>query len=171
MAKHQLSNANQKRYFARFYLEAIEKLDKDETVINRKALLAAHQQSCLFHLVGAYQCFLWEVANTYDENYNAQMSLQALVQRGRENGKTLAELERILELEHAKGSWLNRMMALWQRISEVDPTQTGEKKEAANLNAIEVRTFTELDEFTQLSDWYNNLSELIEEIRELLVEW
>ncbi|MCG8535506.1 MAG: hypothetical protein MI808_10460, partial [Pseudomonadales bacterium] len=70
MAKHQLSNANQKRYFARFYLEAIEKLDKDETVINRKALLAAHQQSCLFHLVGAYQCFLWEVANTYDENYN-----------------------------------------------------------------------------------------------------
>ncbi len=171
MSKHKLSNANQKRYFARFYLEAIENAEKDESVLNRKALVAAHQESCLFHLVSAYRCFVWEVAHTYNESFNQSMQLKDLIEQSRAQGKSLGELERLYDLENSDNSWLQRMLSLWQRINELDPDQSSQKKEAANLNAIEVRTFMEIDEFTQLSDWYDKLSLLIEEIRELLVEW
>lgn len=171
MAKHKLSNANQKCYFARFYLEAIESIENDETIINRKALLTAHQQSCLFHLEGAYQAFIWEVANTYDEPYSAELGLQTLLERARANGKTVSELERVYELQMDKGSWLYQMQSVWQRINQVNPEATSKSKASANLNAIEVRLVEEIDEFLQLHDWYNNLSKLIEEIRQLLGEW
>ena len=171
MAKHKLSHSNQKRYFARFYLEAIEKAKEDESVINRKALLAAHQQSCLFHLMAAYQAFIWEVAQTYDENYAANQSLNDLLLQARANGKSIPELERIHGLELAEGSWLNQMLAVWQQINEVNPDATSKSKESVNLNAIEVRVISDVDEFAQLHDWYDNLSVLIEEIRQLLGEW
>lgn len=171
MSKHKISSASQKSYFARFYLEAIENTEKDESLLNRKALTAAHQQSCLFFLVGAYRSFLWEVANTYDESYRADMSLEQLIQSARKKGKTLGELERIYNLESTPQSWLSRMITLWQKINELDPDKTSSQKGSANLNAIEVRVITDFDEFTQLYDWYDNLTCLIEEIRELLVEW
>jgi len=171
MAKHKLSQANQKCYFARFYLEAIELAANDESVINRKALLAAHQQSCLFHLVGAYHAFIWEVAHTYDEPYAAFESLADLLQRVHANGKTIGELERVFELESTAGSWLYQMLTVWQRINQVNPEATSKPREAANLNSIEVRVVTEIDEFAQLHDWYDNLLSLIEEIRQLLGEW
>lgn len=171
MAKHTLSESNKKRYFAHFYLEAIEKTEKDETVINRKALLAAHQESCLFHLMGAYRCFIWEVANTYDEAYDGMESLQALLQRAHTNGKSISELDRVYQLEITPGSWLQQMLKLWQRINQVDPKATTKPKEAANLNAIEVHVVQDIDEFAQLHDWYNNLATLIDEVRELLSEW
>ena len=66
--------------------------------LNRKALLMAHRQSCLFHLVGAYRAFIWEVANTYDESYVATQSLQELLLQARANGKVVTELERVYEL-------------------------------------------------------------------------
>ncbi|RLT88794.1 MULTISPECIES: DUF6586 family protein [unclassified Ketobacter] len=171
MAKHKLSQSNQKRYFARFYLEAIENTENDESILNRKALLMAHRQSCLFHLVGAYRAFIWEVANTYDESYVATQSLQELLLQARANGKVVTELERVYELESTSGSWLQAMMKMWERINAVDPDATTQAKETMNLNAIEVRVVSETDDFTQLHDWYENLSSLIEEIRQLLSEW
>lgn len=171
MAKHQLSQSNQKRYFARFYLEAIENTKNDETILNRKALLMAHQQSCLFHLVGAYRAFIWEVANTYDEAYENSQSLHGLLQLAREHGKTVTELERVYALESSAGSWLNNMMSMWQHIDNVNPEVATQAKEAVNLNAIEVRVVSDIDELAQLHDWYDNLSQLIEEIRQMLSEW
>lgn len=171
MAKHKLSSANQKRYFASFYLELIENVKNNDDVLNKKALLAAHQQTCLFHLVSAYNAFLWEVANTYDEDFNASMTLFQLLENGRLQGKSMAELERIFHLESQAGSWLNQMLKLWNKIIDVNPAAHSKAKEAQNLNAIEVRVMMEDDEFMQLSDWYKNLAKLIEEVRELLVEW
>ncbi|MEE2731618.1 MAG: DUF6586 family protein [Pseudomonadota bacterium] len=171
MAKHKLGLSNQKRYFARFYLEAIENTQQDESVINRKALLVAHQQSCLFHLLGAYRAFIWEVANTYDEVYDGHQSLDAFLTRVRAGDKSIPELEQVYALEATTDSWLNRMLALWMRVNEVNPDAISKPKEAVNLNAIEVRVFDAVDEFAQLHDWYDNLSSVIEEIRQLLGEW
>jgi len=171
MAKHILSGSNQKRYFARFYLEAIENMEQDESVINRKALLAAHRESCLFHLVGAYRCFIWEVANTYDEIYDGSTALGAFLQQASDRGKSISELQRVYQLESNQGSWLNDMMRVWQQINQVNPQANSTPKEAVNLNAIEVRVMTDIDEFAQLHDWYNNLSTMIDEIRQLLSEW
>ena len=171
MSKHRLSKANQKCYFARFYLEAIENIGNDEAVINRKALLAAHQESCLFHLVNAYSGLVWEVANTYDLEFQNGVTVKEVLDSAQSRGVTLPELERFLNLETTPNSWLNRMLSSWMKVSALDPAVNAVEKETQNHNAIEVRVFTESDEFTQLSDWYDNLTALIEEIRTLLVEW
>ena len=86
-------------------------------------------------------------------------------------GKTIPELERVHLLETTQGGWLNRMLSVWEKTNEVNPDSTSQPKEAVNLNAIEVRVFSEQDDFVQLHDWYDNLSSLIEEIRQLLGEW
>ncbi|RLP55510.1 MAG: hypothetical protein D6160_03640 [Ketobacter sp.] len=171
MAKHTLGNSNQKRYFAKFYLDAIGQIQADNSVFNKKALIRAHQESCLFHLVMAYQSFIWEIANTYDEDYVSGTTLKQLLESSKENGKTIAELERLYTLETQKGSWLFALLDSWNRIADVNPQATSTVKSSTNLNAIEVRVFNEADELSQLHDWYDNLCILIDEIREMLGEW
>lgn len=171
MARHRLSKANQKRYFAAFYLEAIEKADKDERLVNRKAVLAAHRESCLFHLMGTYEALIWEVAQTYTVPFRAGMPLQQLLDDAHAAGKSIPELEQVLQLQQQSGSWLNRMVNAWQRVQDVDPATTTVAKAPVNLNAIEVRVVADEDELLQLSDWHDNLRNLIEEVRQTLGEW
>lgn len=171
MAKYKPGKANQKRYFAAFYLEAIENADKDEHLLNRKALLAAHRESCLFHLMGAYEALIWEVAQSYGVTFRAGMPLQQLLTGAQEEGKSIPELDRLLQLQSQSGGWLNRMLKAWQRVQDVDPAATTVAKAPVNLNAIEVRVVAEEDDLLQLSDWHDNLRELIEETRQTMGEW
>lgn len=171
MAKYKPGKANQKRYFAAFYLEAIENADKDERLLNRKALLAAHRESCLFHLMGAYEALIWEVAQSYGVTFRAGMPLQQLLNGAQEEGKSIPELDRLLQLQSQPGGWLYRMLKAWQRVQDVDPAATTVAKAPVNLNAIEVRVVAEEDDLLQLSDWHDNLRELIEETRQTMGEW
>lgn len=171
MAKYKPGKANQKRYFAAFYLEAIENADKDERLLNRKALLAAHRESCLFHLMGAYEALIWEVAQSYGVTFRAGMPLQQLLNGAQEEGKSIPELDRLLQLQSQSGGWLHRMLKAWQRVQDVDPAATTVAKAPVNLNAIEVRVVAEEDDLLQLSDWHDNLRELIEETRQTMGEW
>lgn len=171
MAKYKPGKANQKRYFAAFYLEAIENADKDERLLNRKALLAAHRESCLFHLMGAYEALIWEVAQSYGVTFRAGMPLQQLLTGAQEEGKSIPELDRLLQLQSQSGGWLNGMLKAWQRVRDVDPAATTVAKAPVNLNAIEVRVVAEEDDLLQLSDWHDNLRELIEETRQTMGEW
>jgi hypothetical protein len=171
MAKHKISKANQKVYFAGFYLEAIEMTEKDERLVNRKAVLAAHRESCVFHLVGAYEGLIWEVAHTYDIPWQPGQSLQPILVAQHDAGKSVPELEQLFDLLSQPGSWLQRMMAAWQRIQDLDPASTTVAKAPVNLNAIEVRVSMEEDDLLQLPDWHDKLRSLIDEIRERLAEW
>ena len=171
MAKHKTGKANQKCYFAGFYLEAIENAEKDESLMNRKAVLAAHRESCIFHLMGAYESLIWEVAGTYDEPFHAGQSLSRLLEDCQARGKSIPELEQLLTLELRAGSWLNRMLTSWNRIQSVDPATTSVTKTAVNLNAIEVRVSSDDDDLAQLPDWHENLLNLIDDIRQTLLEW
>lgn len=171
MAKHKLGKTSQKLYFARFFLEAIEKAKKDEHLLNQKALLVAHQEACLFQLVSAYRGLVWEVANTYDEVFDIKMEVCDLAHVMETRGKSAGELDRLLFLEQTSNTWLNQMMGKWSVMVNLNPDATSPLKQQTNLNAIEVRVFSSEDELMQLSDWYENLSILIEEIRGLLVEW
>jgi len=171
MAKYKPGKANQKRYFAAFYLEAIENADKDERLLNRKAVLAAHRESCLFHLMGAYEALIWEVAQSYGVTFRAGMPLQQLLAEAQDEGKSIPELDRLLQLQSLPGGWLNRMLQAWHRVQDVDPAATTVAKAPVNLNAIEVRVVAEEDDLLQLSDWHDNLRELIEETRQTMGEW
>ena len=63
------------------------------------------------------------------------------------------------------------MVNAWQRVQDVDPATTTVAKAPVNLNAIEVRVVADEDELLQLSDWHDNLRNLIEEVRQTLGEW
>ncbi len=171
MAKHKISKANQKVYFAGFYLEAIEMTEKDERLVNRKAVVAAHRESCLFHLVGAYEGLVWEVAHTYDIPYQPGQLLEPILAAQHAAGKSVPELEQLSDLVSHPGSWLQRMMVAWHRIQDLDPASTTVAKAPVNLNAIEVRVSMEEDDLLQLPDWHDKLRSLIEEIRARLGEW
>lgn len=171
MAKHKIGKANQKIYFAGFYIEALEKVEKDEQLVNRKALIAAHRESCLFHLVGAYEGLIWEVTSTYDVTFFPGQRLDAVLAAAQQTGKSVPELDQMFELESVPGSWLNRMMILWRRLQDPDPAATTVAKAPVNLNAIEVRVSMEEDELLQLPDWHDKLRSLIDEIRQRLGEW
>jgi len=171
MAKHRIGKANQKVYFAGFYLEALESIEHDDRLVNRKALQAAHRESCLFHLVGAYHGLLWEIAQTYNLEYRAGDALAPLLALQNEAGRAVPELERLFDLQSGAGTWLNRMMSAWYRIQDADPASTTVAKAPVNLNAIEVRVSMEEDDLLQLPDWHDKLRSLIDEIREMLGEW
>lgn len=171
MAKHKIGKANQKVYFAGFYLEAIEMTEKDERLVNRKALLAAHRESCLYHLMGAYEGLIWEAARTYDIPYQPGEPLQPILSVQHEAGKSVPELEQMFDLQMQSGSWLQRMTTAWQRIQDPDPASTTVAKAPVNLNAIEVRVSMEEDDLLQLPDWHDKLRSLIDEIRSRLAEW
>lgn len=171
MARHKIGKANQKVYFAGFYLEALDSIEHDERLVNRKALQAAHRESCLFHLVGAYHGLLWEIAKTYDLEYAAGDELRPLLAAQNDAGRSVPELEQLFDLQNRSGSWLNQMMSAWQRIQDADPATTSVAKAPVNLNAIEVRVSMEEDDLLQLPDWHGKLRLLIDEIRERLGEW
>ncbi|PIE42640.1 MAG: hypothetical protein CSA49_00115, partial [Gammaproteobacteria bacterium] len=64
MAKHQPGKANQKLYFVSILLEAIKVADGNEALLNKKAIIQANMEACLFHLVNAYRSFIWEICHT-----------------------------------------------------------------------------------------------------------
>lgn len=171
MAKHKLGKANQKMYFAGFYLEAIEMTEKDAQLVNRRALLAAHRESCLFHLMGAFEGLVWEIVTSHDIAYLPGQPLESILAAQQQAGSWVPELEQIFNLQSRTGSWLQRMTSAWQRIEDPDPATTTVAKAPVNLNAIEVRVSMEEDDLLQLPDWHDKLRELIDEIRERLGEW
>lgn len=171
MARHKIGKANQKLYFAGFYLEALDSIEHDDRLLNRKALQVAHRESCLFHLVGAYHGLLWEIAKTYDLEYAAGDTLSTLLAMQHEAGRSVPELEHLFDLQNRPGYWLNQMMSAWQRVQDVDPASSSVAKAPVNLNAIEVRVIMEDDDLLQLPDWHDKLRLLIDETRERLGEW
>ncbi len=171
MAKHKLGKVNQKLYFAGMYLELIEVAKNDDSLLNKKALTVAHQQSCLFHLVHAYQGFLWELANVYDIPCASPVTLAQVIENANKLEKPLGDLNRLSQLENEPNSWLSLMLQQWVLVTSADPESASTSRQPANLNAIEVRVWDEPDRLSQLSDWYGNLKVLVENMRELLVEW
>lgn len=171
MAKHTIGKANQKVYFAGFYIEAIEKTEKDDRLVNRRAVLAAHRESCLYHLMGAYEGLIWEIAKTYNIPYQPGQPLEPILAEQHRAGKSVPELEQLCDMQTRPGDWLQRMTAAWQRIQDPDPAATTVAKAPVNLNAIEVRVSMEEDDLLQLPDWHDKLRGLIDEIRNRLAEW
>lgn len=171
MAKHQLSKANQKLYFVSILLDAIKQAEADEKLMNKKAIVQANMEACLFHLVSAYRGFVWEICNTYDVKVDASMSVSDIQQAAAEEGKQIQELNHFMSLESAQDSWLSELLRAYEKTESLDPALTSKVESPASLNAIEVRKVEESETPEKIFQWHNILKSEIESFRPTLSEW
>lgn len=171
MAKHRLSKANQKLYFAALHLAAIKAAEKDESVMNQKALIQANLESAVLHLVAAYRGFIWEICLPHDVSPSGQMSLLEVTQLAEREGKQIQELNHFLQLEKQSDSWLSQLFVAYDRLMSLDPDTHSRVESPASLNAIAVRKVEESETPEKIFEWHNALKSEIESFRTTLSEW
>ncbi|MCG8670336.1 MAG: hypothetical protein MI867_13040 [Pseudomonadales bacterium] len=171
MAKHQLGKSNQKLYFVSILLETINNSENNDKLLNKKAIVQANLEACLFHLESAYRCFLWEICHTYELEVVAGQSLDDVIAQSQQEGKQIQELNYFHQLEHQDGTWLNSLLKSYQRVSGLDPNANAQVQSAASFNAIEVRKVEEFETPEKIFEWHNVLKTEIENIRPTLSEW
>ena len=171
MAKHQLSKANQKLYFVSILLDAIKSADENEKLINKKAIIQANMEACLFHLVGAYRSFIWEICHTHDMEIDHTMSLSDVVAKSKQEGKQIQELNHFSSLESATDSWLSSLLSAYSKSVALDPKENSKVESVASFNAIEVRKVDEFENPEKIFEWHNILKSEIESFRPTLSEW
>ena len=171
MAKHQLSKANQKLYFVSILLEAIRSADENEKLMNKKAIVQANMESCLFHLVGAYKSFIWEICHTHDVQVDYSMSLSDVIAKSSQEGKQIQELNHFSSLEGAPDSWLSGLLNAYNKAVSLDPKENSKVESVASFNAIEVRKVDEFETPEKIFEWHNILKPEIESFRPTLSEW
>lgn len=171
MAKHKQGKANQQLYFAKLHLQAIESAERDDNLLNKKAVLTANREAAIFQLVSAYRSFLWEVAQTYDIAFLETDQLQDVSRKAKSAGLEVSELNRFDSLESDKKSWLSELLSAWDKIKSFDPKVNAVVVQPANLNSIEIIRENESEALDVLQLWLRKLYEEVASIRELLGEW
>lgn len=171
MGKHRLSKANQKLYFAAIHLDAIKAARQDDSVMNQKALVQANMESAVFHLVSAYRGFIWELCQTHDLIPGDAMTLLQVIEQAQQEGKQIQELNHFLNLEQQADSWLNQLLAAYQRLVALDPEMHSRVESPASFNAIAVRKVEEYETPEKIFEWHKALKTEIENFRTTLSEW
>lgn len=171
MAKHRLSKANQKLYFAAIHLDAVAVAEKDDSLLNQKAMVQANREAALFNLVSAYRGFIWEMCQTHDLEVDAGMTLADVMAKAAQEGKQIQELNHFAQLEKESNGWLNSMLSAYQEVIALDPQGNGKVETVASFNAIEVRKVEETESLEKIFEWHNALKSEIENFRTTLSEW
>ncbi|MDX1692959.1 MAG: DUF6586 family protein [Ketobacteraceae bacterium] len=171
MAKHRLSKANQKLYFATIHLDAIQAVQNDESVLNRKAQVQANMEAAIFHLVSAYRGFIWELCLVHDLSPGDQMALSEVIQLASKEGKQIQELNHFERLEAQSESWLAQLLSAYDKVLTLDPQTHSTEESPASFNAIAVRKIEENETPEKIFEWHNALKSEIENFRTTLSEW
>jgi len=171
MAKHKLGKTNQKLYYAQLQLQAMERAQADDELLNKKAVMAAGREAVLYLLFSAYRSFLWELATVYNLELHDYDGLAELLEQARKAGAQVSEFSRLDQLEKNNKSWLAQMLQAWRLINKPDPAETGSAVQKANLNSIEIIKENETESLDTLKHWYTSLKQEVESIRQFLVEW
>lgn len=169
MAKYKQGKSNQKLYFAKIHIDAIKDAEANDTLLNKKAVIAAFRESSLFHLVSAYHAFLNEMLNTYDVVLSPMDSLADIQAQLTSQGRPSSELERFQQLESS--GWLTDLLSAWDEVQNHALEKKPSTLKAAVSGAIDVLQAEPVNEVVQLELWRNKLASEIDALRSLLTEW
>jgi len=169
MAKHKPGKSNQKLYFAKIHIDAIREAETNDSLLNKKAVITAFRESCLFHLVSAYHAFLNEMLNTYDVVLSPMDSLADIQAQLTSQGRPSSELTRFQQL--ASSGWLANMLSAWSEVQGHALEKSTSIPAAVMPGAIDVLQAEPVNEVVQLELWRNELAREIEALRSLLAEW
>ena len=153
--------------FAQVHLDELEQIE----IIGGSDFDRAHQESFLYHLIGAKESFLQELNIIYGANLSTEnLTIGKLRDYMKNNGKKFGELSEIYKLENKKGSWLFIAKEMRDHSTHIENLKRsyhlGGKfhkkvhlKHPKNQLTIE-KHFPEL-----FSEWITNMSNLIEDLR------
>ena len=142
------TRVNEKLSFARLSLNAADNADH--------ATQAALLEATLFHLVGAYRCYLQEMTDTQSTKFLSAVELSAAL-------RPSGNFEELLILER-RPSWLSQLLAAYDEIITLLP------KASRSIDVVLVDVTVSLDT-ENCREWLRQLQQLIDRQREHAQEW
>ena len=174
MANELYTRTNQKLYFATLALDAWRAAEAARA-LNAQAQIQGARESALFHLYGALLGLCHEIAGFYRLPQAGAVEVGQLL-----NAEALAavpspELAELMELAHARQSWLGRLLAAYHGLFEppreakknkVDPAL--ELITAVNVGEPEAEAEVEL---ATVLEWQQHIKQLAVRFRQGMSEW
>ena len=174
MAESITSAVNQKLHFARLMLKEAERIGSAEgsgkrSASQSKALYTANTEACLFHLAGAYRRFLQEIAQGNQLAFEPVSSASLLCEAMEKQGVANAGIAMLFEME--QNSWLSDCLNMAEQLTNgVIPAAVKSTSDPLSLTNIEQKHDAEAVSLTLCKSWLVNMKELIDHIREQMVE-
>lgn len=172
MANEPYTRTNQKMYFAGLVLEQWRQSEA-KPAPNQPALEQSLREAALFHLHGAALALGQEIASYYRLPIATADRVSSLVSKQNLEQHPGAELAELVEILYAEDSWLKALVAHYEALQRpVQPSALNKIDPAVQLigRSSEQEDAAPLARET-LSEWREQLKQLIMRLREGLNEW
>lgn len=174
MSSVYLARTNQKLNFSRIHLERLKQAQND-TSWNKHALIESFNESVLFHLASAYDAFLREIAERYSVETESLDGYRSLAAELEVTGVESPELKELSALESDHSSWLHKLVAAYEACWHGTDKQRAvtETSSVSEIHVVQVNPDHAEDAviIAEYESWLESLSELINRLREGMVEW
>ncbi len=163
------SRTMQKLYSAKLLLQHFDQVDQQDEFV-RPAYISAHSDAVVFHLRGALQAFLYEIAETArlpQGEWETAADLQAAAEA---QGRVIPHLNRILELEKDSFSWLSQLNRRYRACWLPELNQTENVVDASAPQLIPLASDSVSDQ-QQLQSWLEGLQAFINDLRQTMQEF
>lgn len=163
MSNSQRAAVNERLYFCRIHLDSLRREIEREQV-PRLTLEAAFAESILLHMRQAYYAYLAEIAEAYNVSSVSFTGAGPLIAALGADASCSAEAQECLNLE-AEADWLAAILAIDHSVlQQRSPVQ----QQSPDLLTSHVDVTTGI---TELENYFNSLSALVENQRQRLEEW
>ena len=163
------SRTMQKLYSARLLLQHFDQVDQQDEFI-RPAYISAHADAVVFHLQGAMQALLYEIAETARLPQGEWKTAADLQQAADEQGCVIPHLNRILELEKDSFSWLSQLNRRYRDCWLPELKQVAAIEESAVATLIPLASDFVSDQ-QQLISWLESMQLFINDLRQTMQEF
>lgn len=174
MSSVYLARTNQKLSFSRIHLDKLKGAQED-TSWNKHALIESYNESVLFHMTSAYDAFLREIAERYSVDTESLQGYRSLAAQLEQTGVESPELKELSMLESNDCSWLHKLMAAYEACWHGTDKQRAvtETSSVSEIHVVQVNPdhAEDAEIIIEYEAWFTELSELINRLREGMLEW
>lgn len=166
----------QKLYYAHIYLRELEKL-AEHAPVGAALRKMAHTESFSFHLKGAMNGYLAELARYYEVEASPEQGLKPMLLLLAHRGVVSPEFNELHALSTVHDSWMTRLDAFYRACSEgsgirIEPARNGSGQ---HLPIIDMQSSEEteiiLPDVIECARWLAAAEELIERQRQGMEQW
>jgi hypothetical protein len=169
------SRVSQKLAFARMHLQLWQQT-AESGATQSLAIAQSFRESTLFHMVGAYQVFLQEIAHFYSLKSDVPITLDELSEQLIAQNRVSPEVTQIQNALIIENSWLAELLEYYQEcltIREVVEKKPADVTQDVAIPVVLIDEHEELPLAPDECDYYlSNLREFINRLREsTMSEW
>lgn len=169
------SRVSQKLAFARMHLQLWQQT-AEAGATQSHAIAQSFRESTLFHMVGAYQAFLQEIAHFYQLKADVSITLDELSEQLTAQNRVSPEVAQIQNILNLEGNWLAELLECYQTCLSIREVVEKKPTDVTKDLAIPVVLIDEQEELPLMPDecdyYLSNLREFINRLREsTMSEW